>query len=276
MTKLKYIYYITAESMIIIIGGANELGAKTATFLSEKPNSNVVMVDSITDDNWHHLKNTPLSDLIHPQDLTTYLETHKKYVKTIINLHNRPPAIATDINDYLKENFRLALDLYHWCCRHRARLIHLSYEYEEATPAYLWSHNLLKGALTQVSTSDEREYPTPPQFCHLIVGRLFGKELPDSKSMLTSITSTSPTYQPLTVFDNCYRILVWLIKTPTISTTLNLSQRISVAQLQQLLTHAKDGIVFNPTSNPMMTLTELGFQEPFIPIEQGLSELLKN
>ena len=261
--------------MIVIRGGATEWGAKLAKTLYMQEDQNIVIADRITDNNWHYLKDIILADLIDTNELPAFLETHKKHIKAIINLPHLPVSPTATLQDYLRENFRSPFELYQWCSRHRVRLFHVMCNTVNDSSAYLWSNQLLANAISQLNTVNEREYPAPPQFSLITVGRLFGKELKNSKDDLIRVTLDTNTQQQLTPLDNCWRALLWLLKNPSVSADIDLRDEIPANSVRSLLANQKEAMIVSPGSHSKIDLSHLGFNEPLISIEEGINLLLQ-
>ena len=113
--------------MIIITGGAGFIGSFVAAALEKRGHTDIVVCDRLrSGDKWHNVAKRNLLDIIHPDNLFDYLETHAGAVEMILHLGAISATTERDADLIVETNFRLSLKLWHWCARHRVRFIYAS------------------------------------------------------------------------------------------------------------------------------------------------------
>ncbi|MBX9977808.1 MAG: ADP-glyceromanno-heptose 6-epimerase [Alphaproteobacteria bacterium] len=179
--------------MIIVTGAAGFIGSNLVAELEKRGVKPVVACDMLgSDDRWHNLAKRDLYDFIGPDQLFPFLEHHKNRIEVIFHLGAISSTDATDGDLVMANNYRLSLDLFHWCGRHRVRFIYASSAAtygdgsngfdDSEDNAYLaqlrpmnlygWSkHFFDKSMLQHVASKDA---PTPPQWAGLKFFNVYG------------------------------------------------------------------------------------------------------
>ena len=113
--------------MIVITGGAGFIGSNIVAELEKRGKSSLVVCDFLEKgDQWHNIAKRNLFDILHPEHLFSFLEAHKNHIEAVIHMGAMSSTDAIDGDLILKHNYRLSLDLFGWCGRHRARFIYAS------------------------------------------------------------------------------------------------------------------------------------------------------
>lgn len=113
--------------MIIITGGAGFIGSFLAAHLEKKGLGPLVICDWLGNgEKWKNISKRSLEDIIRPEDLPAFLETHKSRIDTIFHLGAISATTETDVDKIIANNFRLSKDLFQWCTDKRKRFIYAS------------------------------------------------------------------------------------------------------------------------------------------------------
>lgn len=179
--------------MIIVTGAAGFIGSNLIAELEHRGTKPLVACDILgSDDKWHNLAKRDLYDFIGSDQLFPFLEQNKNRIEVIFHLGAISSTDATDGDLVMNNNYRLSLDLFHWCGRNRVRFIYASsaatygdglngFEDSEKSEylsklrpmnLYGWSKHLFDRSLLQHVAS--KEDLTPPQWAGLKFFNVYG------------------------------------------------------------------------------------------------------
>jgi ADP-L-glycero-D-manno-heptose 6-epimerase len=114
--------------MIIITGGAGFIGSNlVARWGKEFPADPLVVVDHLREaDKWRNLASSFFVDLISPDQLFSFLHTHKNTIQRIIHLGALSSTVEKDGDKIIATNFRLSTQLWHWCAAAQVPFVYAS------------------------------------------------------------------------------------------------------------------------------------------------------
>lgn len=113
--------------MLIITGGAGFIGSYLAAMLERQELGPIVICDWLgQEQKWRNIAKRTLLDIITPEQLPAFLETHQKSIDTIFHMGAISATTETDGDRIVSNNFRLSKDLFVWCAAMRKRLIYAS------------------------------------------------------------------------------------------------------------------------------------------------------
>ncbi len=111
--------------MLLVTGGAGFIGSNVVADLNEAGYADVVVNDTLgSDGKWRNLQKRQLADLVHPSDLSEWLNGRK--LDAVIHLGAISSTTATDGDAVIENNFRLSLRLLDWCTATRTPFIYAS------------------------------------------------------------------------------------------------------------------------------------------------------
>jgi len=113
--------------MYIVTGAAGLIGSNLLAELEKRGHYDNVACDYLgTSDKWNNLAKRNLYDFIAPDQIFSYLDTHKNQIEAIFHLGAISSTDATDGDQVIQHNYRLSMDLFEWCVRHHIRFIYAS------------------------------------------------------------------------------------------------------------------------------------------------------
>lgn len=183
--------------MIIVTGAAGFIGSNLLATLESRGYQTLVACDYLyRDTRWNNVARRNLYDFVTPENLFDYLNHHKNHVEVILHMGAISSTAEQNGDEILKHNYRLSLDLFRWCGRHRARFIYASsaatygggehgfldseaHEYMAALRPlnlYGWSkHAVDRTILNHVSQKDaSHSFAVPPQWAGLKFFNVYG------------------------------------------------------------------------------------------------------
>lgn len=113
--------------MIIVTGGAGFIGSNLIAGLEEKGLRDIVVCDVLgNEDKWRNLAKRELRDVVHPDRLFDYLDTHKDAIEIIYHMGAISSTTEKDADLIIDTNFVLSRRLWKWCGKHEKRFIYAS------------------------------------------------------------------------------------------------------------------------------------------------------
>jgi len=113
--------------MIIVTGGAGFIGSNLVAALEARGEGRIVVSDWLgAQTKWRNLAKHPLFDIVAPEALPDFIETHKSDIRTIYHLGAISETTAVDGDLILQRNFHSSIALWHACVRHRIAFIYAS------------------------------------------------------------------------------------------------------------------------------------------------------
>ena len=110
--------------MIIVTGGAGFIGSNLVATLAERGTPPVVCDVLGSGEKWRNLAKHEILDIVTPDRLLSYLETHPAAV--IVHLGANSSTTEQDADRIIDQNFRYSLSLWKWCAAHDTRFIYAS------------------------------------------------------------------------------------------------------------------------------------------------------
>jgi len=113
--------------MIIVTGGAGFIGSNLVAGLEEKGYEDIVVCDVLGhDEKWRNIAKRELKDIVHPDRLFDYLETHKEAIEVIFHIGAISSTTETDADLIADTNIALSRRLWKFCGKHQKRFIYAS------------------------------------------------------------------------------------------------------------------------------------------------------
>ena len=113
--------------MIVVTGGAGFIGSNLLAGLEEKGLTNIVICDVLgEEDKWKNIAKREIRDVVHPDNLLSYLGKHAEEVEAIFHLGAISSTTERDADLIIQTNFTLSRKLWKWCAEHDVRFIYAS------------------------------------------------------------------------------------------------------------------------------------------------------
>lgn len=183
--------------MIVVTGGAGFIGSNLIEGLERAGIAEITLCDRFgTDDKWRNIAKRELRDILAPEQLMGYLETHKNDVEVVFHLGAVSSSLEKDVDSIVDNNVRLSRCLWRWCADNDKRFIYTStaatYGDGEAgfddnddpdylaklTPlsAYGWSKHIFDRRVSRVThkSATEKYEKAPKQWVGLKLFNVFG------------------------------------------------------------------------------------------------------
>lgn len=110
----------------IVTGAAGFIGSNIAAALEER-GARVVVSDRLRDGNkWRNIAKRELFDIVHPDDLPTFLEEHDGGIEAVIHMGAISSTTETDADLIIDNNYKLSMALWMWCAHHSVPYIFAS------------------------------------------------------------------------------------------------------------------------------------------------------
>jgi ADP-L-glycero-D-manno-heptose 6-epimerase len=112
--------------MILVTGGAGFIGSNITAALTERGTAVAVCDRFRQADKWRNLAKIPLRDVVAPEALSPWLDTHTAELEAIVHMGAISSTTEPDVDLIMEVNFRLSMQLWRWCARHGKRFIYAS------------------------------------------------------------------------------------------------------------------------------------------------------
>lgn len=115
------------DKWIVVTGGAGFIGSGVVRHLNDKGLSNIIIVDDLgCSDKWKNLVGKRFQDIIHKDQLFTWLEGKESEVEAFIHLGACSSTVEKDAGYLLENNYRFSVRLAEYALRHGQRFIYAS------------------------------------------------------------------------------------------------------------------------------------------------------
>jgi ADP-L-glycero-D-manno-heptose 6-epimerase len=248
--------------MIVVTGGAGFIGSNLLAGLEQAGYDELVVCDRMgSDERWRNLAKRELADIITPQNLLPFLESHKDRVQAVFHLGAISATTETDVDAILQNNIRLTLDLFHWCKHTSVKLIYASsaatygdgsggFTDDDSVEAlnalrplnaYGWSKAMVDRRFARIAAQGGK---TPQQWVGLKFFNVYGPNeyhKGDMRSVVHKIYPRAKQNQAATLFrshhpdfadggqsrdfvhvQDCVKVMMWLLEHPEVSGIYNL------------------------------------------------------
>ncbi len=251
---------LSNRGVYIVTGGAGFIGSNIVAALDER-GARVVVSDRLGDGNiWRNIAKRELFDIVHPDQLSGYLEDHDGGIEAVIHMGAISSTTETDADLIIDNNYRLSLRLWTWCARHGVPFIYASsaatygdgtmgFDDDGSTDAlaklrplnpYGWSKLLFDRRVARVVADGDLK---PPQWAGLKFFNVYGPNEYHKGSMQSVISqiypravageaarlfeSHHPDYEDggqlrdFVWVDDCVQIIMWLLDNKDVSGLFN-------------------------------------------------------
>jgi len=179
--------------MIIVTGGTGFIGSNLVAGLEEAGYQDIVICDRLgTEEKWKNIAGRELRDIVHPDWLFDYLDTHREAIEIIFHMGAISSTTEQDVDLITQINIVLSRRLWKWCGVNQKRFIYASSaatygdgsqgfdDFETVTDlarllplnAYGWSKHVFDRRVARV-LEDQRE-AVPPQWAGLKFFNVYG------------------------------------------------------------------------------------------------------
>lgn len=247
--------------MYVVTGGAGFIGSNIVAAIEEKNLGKVVVCDRLRHaDKWKNLAKRELADIVHPDDLFTYMGDNEYGIQGVIHMGAISSTTETDADLILNSNFKLSYDLWKWCTSHHVPLIYASSAatYGDGTQGFVddfdgealaglrplnpygWSKHLFDRRVRRMVADGEG---TPPQWAGLKFFNVYGpneyhkgsmqsvaskvfRDVRDGKTA-TLFKSHHPDFEDggqsrdFIWVGDCVNVVLWLLENPDVSGLFN-------------------------------------------------------
>lgn len=113
--------------MIIVTGGTGFIGSNLVAGLEEHGCKDIVICDTLgMEDKWRNIAKREIRDIVNPELLFDYLDTHKDAVEAIFHMGAISATTERDVDLIVETNVVLTRRLWKWCGKNDVRLIYAS------------------------------------------------------------------------------------------------------------------------------------------------------
>lgn len=101
--------------MHLVTGGSGFIGSNIVSDLLSRGERVAVCDVFGSDDKWKNLQRHDVADLVAPEDLSAWLETHGEALSSVLHMGAISATTATDVDLIIKTNFTLSKQLWQFC-----------------------------------------------------------------------------------------------------------------------------------------------------------------
>lgn len=113
--------------MIIVTGGTGFIGSNLIAGLEKHGCKDIVVCDTLgMEDKWRNIAKREIRDIVHPERLFDYLDTHKDAIEAIFHLGAISATTERDADLIVETNVVLTRRLWKWCGNNDVRFIYAS------------------------------------------------------------------------------------------------------------------------------------------------------
>jgi ADP-L-glycero-D-manno-heptose 6-epimerase len=118
---------VDPKKIIVVTGGAGFIGSCLVRYLNDRGRENLVVVDDLQDEEtWKNLVGKKFRDIIHKNDLSSWLGAHGDEVGAIFHLGACSATTETNVNYLLENNYRYTVRLATFAIERGVRFIYAS------------------------------------------------------------------------------------------------------------------------------------------------------
>jgi len=249
------------KDTILVTGGAGFIGSNLVAELSSR-GARVAVCDRLRHgDKWRNLRKAALADLVAPEALREWLDSHAQGLQAIVHLGAISSTTERDADLIVEVNFRLSCCIWRWCAQHGTRLLYASSAatygagergFDDADSsealarlqplnAYGWSKHLFDRWVARAIADGE---PRPPQWVGLKFFNVYGPNEYHKGSMQSVVAQKYPLAaagEPVTLFrshradvpdggqmrdfvyvEDCVAVMRWLLENAPVNGLYNL------------------------------------------------------
>lgn len=114
---------------VLVTGGAGFIGSNIAARLAARPDMEVVVCDRLREASlgkWRNLNAVPLLDLIHPDELGSFLATAGRSIAAVVHMGAVSATTEPDADKIVAANIGLSKRIWAWCAEQQKPLIYAS------------------------------------------------------------------------------------------------------------------------------------------------------
>ncbi|MFQ5763491.1 MAG: ADP-glyceromanno-heptose 6-epimerase [Rhodospirillales bacterium] len=247
--------------MYVVTGGAGFIGSNIVWALESQGLDKIIVCDRLRQDNkWRNLAKREIANVVPPERLFEFLDANATNVEALIHMAAVSSTTETDVDLIMDTNFRLSVELWHWCTQHHVRFLYASSAatYGDGSQgfdddgsvealaglrplnAYGWSKHLFDRRVARMIADNE---PRPPQWAGLKFFNVYGPNEYHKDRMRSVVSQVFPNAagnEPAVLYkshhpdfedggqlrdfiwvDDCLELVLWLLKSPDVNGLFN-------------------------------------------------------